>query len=69
MSDIESGLREFVWQRADHPIALKHGGETVAGNLTLRCTIYNRFKITDIASIDPDTGQLSALFHPRLDGR
>lgn len=51
----------------DHIIALKHGGETVAGNLALCCSICNRFKGSDIASIDSETGQLTGLFHPRLD--
>ena len=51
----------------DHVIALKHGGETVTGNLALCCAICNRFKGSDIASIDPETGQLAGLFHPRLD--
>jgi hypothetical protein len=51
----------------DHVIAVKHGGQTVAENLALCCVVCNRFKGTDIASIDPETGKLSALFHPRLD--
>jgi hypothetical protein len=51
----------------DHVIAAKHGGETVAENLALCCTVCNRFKGSDIASIDPETGQLTPLFHPRLD--
>jgi hypothetical protein len=33
----------------------------------LCCAICNRFKGSDIASIDPETGQLTALFHPRRD--
>ena len=51
----------------DHVIAVKHGGQTDAENLALCCTVCNRFKGTDIASIDPETGQLTPLFHPRLD--
>jgi hypothetical protein len=51
----------------DHVIAVKHGGRTVLDNLALCCTVCNRFKGSDIASIDPDTGQLTPLFHPRLD--
>jgi hypothetical protein len=51
----------------DHVIALKHGGQLDAGNLALCCTVCNRFKGSDIASIDPQTGQLTALFHPRND--
>jgi hypothetical protein len=51
----------------DHVIAVKHHGETVAENLALCCVVCNRFKGSDIASIDPETGELTALFHPRFD--
>ncbi len=51
----------------DHIIALKHGGQTVAENLALCCAICNRYKGSDIASIDPEAGQLAPLFHPRID--
>lgn len=48
-------------------IAIKHGGGTAAENLALCCTVCNRYKGSDIASIDPDTGQLTPLFDPRVD--
>ena len=51
----------------DHVIAVKHGGQTVVGNLALCCAVCNRFKGSDIASIDPETGHLTPLLHPRLD--
>jgi len=51
----------------DHVIAVKHGGETVAANLALCCAVCNKFKGSDIASIDPETNQLTPLFHPRVD--
>jgi 5-methylcytosine-specific restriction endonuclease McrA len=51
----------------DHVIALKHGGETVAENLALCCAICNRYKGSDIASIDPQTADLTALLNPRSD--
>jgi 5-methylcytosine-specific restriction endonuclease McrA len=51
----------------DHVIAVKHGGQTVADNLALCCAVCNRFKGSDIASIDPETRQLTPLFHPRTD--
>ncbi len=51
----------------DHVIALKHGGQSAVENLALCCTICNRFKGSDIASIDIETGQVTPLFHPRLD--
>jgi len=49
----------------DHLIALKHGGETSSANLVLACFDCNRFKGSDIASLDPLTGELVALFNPR----
>src|SRR5215510_9436654 len=49
----------------DHLIALKHGGETMSANLALACIDCNRFKGSDIASVDPITGELVALFNPR----
>jgi hypothetical protein len=48
-------------------IAVNHGGQTVVENLALCCAVCKRFKGSDIASIDPETGQLTPLFHPRLD--
>ena len=52
-------------QEIDHVIAVKRGGQTVPENLALCCTVCNRFKGSDIASLDSETGQLTPLFHPR----
>lgn len=52
----------------DHVIAEKHAGPTTAGNLALACFYCNRFKGTDIASIDPLTGAIVPLFNPRIQG-
>ena len=57
----------LVEHEIDHVIAVKHGGRAVVENLALCCTVCNRFKGSDIASIDPETGQLTPLFHPRID--
>src|SRR5215203_242553 len=43
----------FFPHEPDHLIALKHGGETVSANLALACFDCNRFKGSDIASLDP----------------
>ncbi|HEX7774563.1 MAG TPA: HNH endonuclease signature motif containing protein, partial [Pyrinomonadaceae bacterium] len=48
----------------DHLIALKHGGQTTFENLALACFVCNRFKGSDIASIDAVTGELVGLFNP-----
>ena len=49
----------------DHLIALKHDGQTTSANLALACYVCNRFKGSDIASIDAVTGELVGLFNPR----
>ena len=58
-------LQTFDPHEPDHLIALKHGGETSSANLALACLKCNRFKGTNIASLDPLTGELVALFNPR----
>lgn len=51
----------------DHIIARKHRGETVAENLALACFYCNSYKGPNIASIDVDSNELTALFNPRTD--
>ncbi len=51
----------------DHIYAEKHGGESIEDNLCLSCVDCNRHKGSDLASIDPETGQIVPLFHPRND--
>jgi HNH endonuclease len=50
---------------SDHIIARKHGGPTVASNIANVCWYCNSFKGSDIAGLDPLTGKLTRLFHPR----
>ena len=49
----------------DHVIARKHGGTTDLDNLAYACLDCNRHKGTDLASLDPQTGQITQLFNPR----
>ena len=49
----------------DHVIAEKHAGETAAHNLAYACFYCNRFKGSDLASLDPLTGAITPLFNPR----
>ena len=49
----------------EHIVSEKHGGKTEAKNLALACPYCNRAKGADIASIDPKTGELTALYNPR----
>lgn len=51
----------------DHVVARQHGGATVGDNLALACFHCNRFKGPNIAGLDPDSGELVRLFHPRTD--
>jgi hypothetical protein len=51
----------------DHVVAEKHGGTTTEDNLALACAACNLHKGSDIGSIDPVTGGLVPLFHPRRD--
>jgi hypothetical protein len=51
----------------DHIIAEKHRGPTSAANLAWACFSCNLFKGPNIAGIDPVTGKLTRLFHPRRD--
>jgi hypothetical protein len=49
----------------DHFIPLKHGGQTVHENLVLACLDCNRYKGSDIAALDPASGEITPLFNPR----
>ena len=60
-------MAAFASHQVDHVIAEKHGGETVANNLAVSYMMSNVRKGSDIASLDPDIGAVTPLFHPRLD--
>ncbi|QSJ19754.1 HNH endonuclease [Nostoc sp. UHCC 0702] len=49
----------------DHVVAVKHGGQTIADNLVLSCLSCNRYKGSDLTSIDPVNGEITPLFNPR----
>jgi 5-methylcytosine-specific restriction endonuclease McrA len=49
----------------DHIIAEKHGGPTSIENLAYACFECNRYKGSDISSVDLETGQVTPLFNPR----
>jgi HNH endonuclease len=51
--------------QVDHVIAEKHGGPTTLENLALSCMTCNLRKASDVASFDPDAGNLVPLFNPR----
>jgi hypothetical protein len=49
----------------EHIISKKHKGGDDSENLALACIDCNLHKGSNIAGIDPLTGQLTELFHPR----
>jgi hypothetical protein len=51
----------------DHIIARQHGGETEFHNLALICMRCNQHKGPNVAGIDPQSGSIVSLFHPRRD--
>ncbi|MDJ0800102.1 MAG: HNH endonuclease signature motif containing protein [Calothrix sp. MO_167.B12] len=57
----------LVSHEIDHVIAEKHGGQTNENNLALACTICNKYKGSDLASIDPINGEIVRLYQPRCD--
>ncbi|NEU75936.1 HNH endonuclease [Hassallia byssoidea VB512170] len=57
----------FASHEIDHIIAEKHGGRTESENLALSCTLCNKHKGSDLASVDPETEKIVPLYHPRQD--
>ena len=55
----------FFGLEVDHIIAEKHAGETTFENLCCAYLTCNRFKGSDIATIDLETRVLVRLFNPR----
>jgi hypothetical protein len=51
----------------DHVIARQHHGPTRAENLALCCIDCNRHKGPNLSGVDPVTGKVVRLFHPRRD--
>ena len=48
-------------------MARQHEGDETADNLALACHHCNCHKGTNLSALDPDTGELTRLFHPRRD--
>jgi hypothetical protein len=51
--------------QVDHIISRKHGGSSALDNLAYACVICNRNKGSDVASVEPRTGEIVRLFDPR----
>jgi hypothetical protein len=63
---LQSAAVSFYAHEVDHVVALKHGGQTNSENLAYACWRCNRHKGTDLGSFDPETGEFTFLFNPRL---
>ena len=59
----QSGLRHHI----EHITARQHGGSDHADNLALACHRCNLHKGTNLTGIDPQTAQVTPIFHPRRD--
>lgn len=51
----------------EHIIAIKHGGTSELDNLAYACQHCNLHKGPNLSGIDPETGNVASLFHPRQD--
>ena len=51
----------------EHIIPRKHGGQSNLENLALACSECNLHKGSNLSGIDPESNQLTPLFHPRRD--
>jgi HNH endonuclease len=53
--------------QVEHIMAKQHGGSDDVDNLALACHRCNLHKGPNLTGIDPQTGQIASLFHPRRD--
>ncbi len=57
----------FLAFQVDHIIARQHGGTDDLDNLALACLWCNLHKGPNLSGIDPESGEIIPLFHPRQD--
>lgn len=60
----ESSMLPF---HIEHIVPRQHGGVTSEDNLALACPHCNLHKGPNLTGIDPDSGEICRLFHPRRD--
>ncbi len=60
--EISNGVLDW-----EHIVPEFFGGETKPDNLALSCRHCNTHKLAKVDGIDPQTGAISRLFHPRKD--
>src|SRR6478672_4318734 len=57
----------FFAYHVEHIVARQHGGRDDSGNLALACYHCNAYKGPNLSGLDPESGALFRLFHPRQD--
>jgi hypothetical protein len=55
----------FFKFQIEHIISRKHSGSSELENLALACVFCNRYKGSDIASLNPETNELVQFYNPR----
>ena len=60
---VESGVPFHT----EHIVAQQHGGVDAEDNLAFACCWCNAVKGPNLTSLDPDSGKITRLFHPRQD--
>jgi len=59
--------KPFFAYHVEHIVARQHGGGDDSGNLALACYHCNAHKGPNLSGLDPESGALVRLFHPRQD--
>jgi hypothetical protein len=62
---LRQGQFPFGQFHIEHIVPRKHGGTDDVMNLALACHHCNLHKGTNVAGFDPQTGEMTPLFHPR----
>ena len=62
---LPQAAQPFVSFHIEHIVAKQHGGNDEPGNLCLSCQRCNSFKGPNLTGIDPESRQVTELFHPR----
>jgi hypothetical protein len=57
----------FPLFHVEHICPRKHGGTSQEENLGLACSFCNLHKASNLTGIDPETGQITPLFNPRVE--
>jgi hypothetical protein len=58
-------VASYVRFQIEHIRAKQHHGTDELDNLALACPRCNRFKGTNLTAIDPETQEITQIFHPR----